>query len=151
MYRTASTCRNQDSSQSVCFIASSRLAVRPASSWRIPSIPVKAAKSFSSNFLDGVLARSSVLTWGVPGFDLLPLICSLSVCPSHIRTAGFDLLPLTCFLSGCLRHRASTWGMAGFCGIAGGGFAGFIKNFLVSAVAIEQPCQTQRATRAATP
>ena len=60
MHRTASTCGNQDSSQSVCFIVSSKLAVRPASSWRMPSIPVKAAKSFSSNFLDRVLARSSV-------------------------------------------------------------------------------------------
>ena len=60
MHRTASACGNQDSSQSVCFIVSSKLAVRPASSWRMPSIPVKAAKSFSSNFLDRVLAKSSV-------------------------------------------------------------------------------------------
>ena len=114
MHRTASACGNQDSSQSV---VSSKLAVRPASSWRMPSIPVKAAKSFSSNFLDRVLAKSSVCM-GMSGFDLLPLMCSLSVClrnrASTWGTAGLDLLPLTCFLSGCLRHRASTWGMAGF-------------------------------------
>ena len=49
----------------------------------------------------------------MPGFDLLPLMCSLTVClrnrASTWGTAGLDLLPL-----GCLRHRASTWGMAGF-------------------------------------